>query len=392
MCYNVNEPLLIQDRKLRLTAAAPRDGSGNRFSISKGELVKMSALIKSISKGSLSNFGPAIKQLSEAYRKLLDIGDLYGSYELIFNAFQLNPTSSAIAKALVNHCLMIGELEQAQKTCDKILALQPELVLFCHKKAQILAMSGDIQKSIKETMDILKRLEYSPRLFFLAMKDIADNYALLGDYGQSNNWMTKIHNYVHGRRGAPCNQEILGCSAGVLVIAGRGLGDSIQNLRFVQHLEGNGVPICLRVDEKLHELIRLSGVSAKLYPRKTQGQLKKNQVVPDVPKINLRSLRAALNLDPNAIKASKAYIAYDYRKRSKWEKLLNKQLDEFIVGINWSGDNAVNMKGSLHQRSLRLDMFYPLSRIAGIRLLSLQKGCGSEQLISCGFAEKFVAC
>src|SRR5262249_15486622 len=49
----------------------------------------------------------------------------------------------------------------------------------------------------------------------------------------------------------------------------------------------------------------------------------------------------------------------------------------FTVGIAWmgSGNNRTN-----HRRSIPLEAFEPLARVEGVRLISLQKGPGSEQV------------
>jgi hypothetical protein len=55
------------------------------------------------------------------------------------------------------------------------------------------------------------------------------------------------------------------------------------------------------------------------------------------------------------------------------------------VGINWQGTPAsATYRGNL-ARAIPLDAFAPLSRIEGVRLISLQKGAGTEQLADAKF-------
>jgi hypothetical protein len=60
----------------------------------------------------------------------------------------------------------------------------------------------------------------------------------------------------------------------------------------------------------------------------------------------------------------------------KWRREL-ASLDGFKVGINWQGNPQY--AGDRH-RSIPLEYFEPLARIPGVRLISLQKNHGQEQL------------
>jgi hypothetical protein len=52
-------------------------------------------------------------------------------------------------------------------------------------------------------------------------------------------------------------------------------------------------------------------------------------------------------------------------------------IDAFKIGINWQGNPRY--RGDRH-RSIPLEKFAPLAKIPGVRLISLQKGFGSEQI------------
>ena len=59
-----------------------------------------------------------------------------------------------------------------------------------------------------------------------------------------------------------------------------------------------------------------------------------------------------------------------------WQERLH-HIDGFRVGINWQGNPAFSKD---RFRSVPLRCFEPLARVPGVRLISLQKGHGREQL------------
>jgi hypothetical protein len=76
------------------------------------------------------------------------------------------------------------------------------------------------------------------------------------------------------------------------------------------------------------------------------------------------------------IPASVPYLRADERLVEHWRRVL-AGFPGIRVGIAWQGNPRTS--GDRY-RSLPLSHFEPLSRLAGISLLSLQKGPGSEQL------------
>jgi hypothetical protein len=97
--------------------------------------------------------------------------------------------------------------------------------------------------------------------------------------------------------------------------------------------------------------------------------------------VPLLSLPGLLGTTPSSIPADVPYLRADPRLVRRWRKEL-KPLAGFRVGIVWQG-NASNKRD--HLRSVALPLFEPLARVPGVRLVSLQKGPGSEQAAQAGF-------
>jgi tetratricopeptide (TPR) repeat protein len=72
-----------------------------------------------------------------------------------------------------------------------------------------------------------------------------------------------------------------------------------------------------------------------------------------------------------------------------WRQRLNLYEGEILLGINWHG-SALQALSEQHSGDIPLSILEPLSRIPRVRLLSLQKGIGLEQLDVCNFRDRFV--
>ena len=75
------------------------------------------------------------------------------------------------------------------------------------------------------------------------------------------------------------------------------------------------------------------------------------------------------------------YLAADRALRESWRDELAK-IEGFKIGIAWQGSRNDQLHG---QRSLPLGHFAALARLPGVRLISLQKGFGTEQIATVDF-------
>lgn len=73
-----------------------------------------------------------------------------------------------------------------------------------------------------------------------------------------------------------------------------------------------------------------------------------------------------------------------------WREQLQLQADETLIGLNWHG-SALQALSERHSSDIPLRSFLGLSQVPGVRLLSLQKGIGLEQLKDCSFRDRFVS-
>ena len=88
------------------------------------------------------------------------------------------------------------------------------------------------------------------------------------------------------------------------------------------------------------------------------------------------SLPYKLKIDINSI-PNKPYLKCSDKNSAKWKKLLDKNYKN--VGINWQGGIDPRQDAG---RSFRLDNFEEISKIESIKLFSLQKINGVDQIKS----------
>ena len=74
-----------------------------------------------------------------------------------------------------------------------------------------------------------------------------------------------------------------------------------------------------------------------------------------------------------------------------WRTRLNLDLGVKLIAINWHGSAMQSVKEGVSS-DIPLESFHPLSDLPNFRLISLQKGFGTNQLTNCSFLDSFVNC
>ena len=152
----------------------------------------------------------------------------------------------------------------------------------------------------------------------------------------------------------------------VLVLNDHGLGDTIQFVRYLPLMAKAGVEATFLCPSRLHRLLS-SGARARLV-----------EAVPDQPfdaQIAISSLPHALGTRLDAIPADVPYLAPEAPLETLWRKRIDAA--GFKIGVVWQGNPDPEADQA---RSFPLAALAPLAAIDGVRLISLQKGYGEEQL------------
>ena len=152
----------------------------------------------------------------------------------------------------------------------------------------------------------------------------------------------------------------------LLVHGEQGLGDVIQFCRYAALAEAQGARVTLAAPAALVRLLGQSGLRV-VDEHASAGDFDFH--------IALLSMPLVFRTDAKTIPAVLPYLAAEPDRVAVWSQKLGPQ--GFRIGIAWQGDKARNVDAG---RSIPLRHFASLADIPGVRLISLQKNYGTEQL------------
>jgi hypothetical protein len=153
----------------------------------------------------------------------------------------------------------------------------------------------------------------------------------------------------------------------VLVLNDHGLGDTIQFFRYLPLMPASGVDATFVCPPRLRRLLS-SKANVRFADRPPEGE-------PFDAQIALSSLPHAFGTRLETIPAAVPYLAAEPALREMWRKHIGAE--GFKIGVVWQGNPDPEADRA---RSMPLTALAPLAGIAGVRLISLQKGEGEEQL------------
>ncbi len=154
----------------------------------------------------------------------------------------------------------------------------------------------------------------------------------------------------------------------LLIHCEQGLGDTFQFIRYVKLVAQRARKIVVACEPQLIPLLSASGVSGLVD--------RKGPLPPFDMHAPLMSLPLIFGTTLNTIPRGVPYLAVDEGRIAKWRQDLGRY-EGLKVGIAWQGAKSFARDRT---RSIPLEQFAPLANVPGVRLFSLQKGQGSEQL------------
>jgi tetratricopeptide (TPR) repeat protein len=163
------------------------------------------------------------------------------------------------------------------------------------------------------------------------------------------------------------------------ILGEQGLGDQLQFVRYANLLIEQGFRCVLACDPRLVALFSANRLASRVVPIGTTPEH------PESPWVALMSLPAWHGTRPDTVPASDGYLAADLRRTEHWRSRLPDA--GLRVAVAWAGNPAMET-GRYVGRSPPLAAFAPLASLADVRLISLQKGYGEEQIAQTPFGGK----
>jgi tetratricopeptide (TPR) repeat protein len=161
----------------------------------------------------------------------------------------------------------------------------------------------------------------------------------------------------------------------ILLFFEQGIGDALQFIRYAPLVKDRGGNVLVACPRKLVPILSTcAGIDGFVVDGEPAVHF-------DV-QAGLLSLPGIFGTELDTIPADVPYLSAPADLVERWRERLAGER-RLRVGIHWQGNP--NYRGD-RRRSMPLECFAPLAAVPGVKLYSLQKGFGSEQLADAGFA------
>jgi Flp pilus assembly protein TadD len=299
---------------------------------------------------------------------LVQQGKLAEAVACYRRALEIRPNYAEACSNLGNAFRQQGQFEDAEASLRKALELKPDYAEAYNNLAIVLVKQERLEEAVANYRQALQLKPDYPD----ARKNLGLALLGMGDFSEGWKeyewrWKSKEmpnRNFAQPRwDGAPLEGRT------ILLYAEQGLGDTIQFARYAPLVEQRGGKVLVECQKHLLSLLAQCRGIDRLVP---QGE--------SLPAFDthaaLLSVPGILGTDLQSVPANIPYLSADAERIRKWGEEL-KGLTGFKIGIAWQGSKGFKDDSF---RSIRLTQFEPLARIGGVRLISLQKGYGAEQV------------
>jgi hypothetical protein len=273
---------------------------------------------------------------------------------------------------LKSRCLVDeGQFSEAIEACDRAIALDPRAHNAYNNRGVALMEEARHDEALASfDRAIALQPDYADAIYNRGHLQL-----LLGRFDQGwrdyeSRWGRK---HFQGKRpiiNAPQwrGEDLHGRS--ILIYWEQGFGDTIQFSRYALELAARGADVCLTVPPRLRRL--MSGLSTQI--RIETEPPSDRRIDFQIP---LLSTPLLMGTHLANVPATVPYLCAEAERSARWKDVIGA--DGFKIGIAWQGNPDTRLDRS---RSIPLREFYPLSQSPGVRLISLQKNAGLEQLQS----------
>jgi tetratricopeptide (TPR) repeat protein len=299
-------------------------------------------------------------------------------------ALALRPDYADAHSNLGNTLKQQGKLDEAMARYQQAIALRPNLAEPYNSLGNVLLTQGKLDQAVARYQQALAlRPDYAD-----AQLGLAACYLAVGDYQRG--WPAYEARLRLPASAMPrsltrwTGEPLAGRS--LLLLAEQGLGDTFQFLRYTRVLKDRGARVVLACQQALGRLLTLEsdrhGPDSRGF---NWDELFIMGSAEELPRCDfylpLLSAPGMLLTSASTIPSEVPYLSADPELTAQWGREL-AGTGGFKIGIDWQGASGFL---SDRQRSIPLAQFAPLARLPGVRLISLQKGFGSEQIATVDF-------
>lgn len=167
----------------------------------------------------------------------------------------------------------------------------------------------------------------------------------------------------------------------LLLRSEQGLGDTIQFCRFASLLGGLGVPVILQAPPTLVALLRTAKNLLQVIRWDSHLRSEKSPI----EWAPLMSVPGIMGVMPDTVPSPPSYLSAEPDRVARWRSWL--PADGFRIGVAWHGNPQADRQ---NRRSFPLALCRGMASIPGVRLVSLQKGAGVEQIGQVSFRDRLI--
>ena len=279
-------------------------------------------------------------------------------------AIALDPSYGPAYYGRGNALLLMQRFEAAILSYDRCLAVSPRHALAHLNRGVALASQArwgeallNYDRAIELRADC-REAHVSRSILLLTQGDLAEGF--------------KAHEWRYTREYWPSKrwrgeEDIDGKS--IFIHCQDGLGDTLQFCRYLTLLAEKGARVAFKPQRQLRALMRRLSPEVEVVDIDLESA-----TIPYDYHSPLLSLPFALGTTLETIPAPPAYLPSDPDRLERWRKKIGSS--GFKVAICWQGSANAYDAG----RSFPVAEFEIISRIPGVRLISVQKNAGAEQL------------
>ncbi len=283
-------------------------------------------------------------------------------------ALRYKPDYSTAYNNLGVTLVAMGRLEEASRTFEKALQLMPNDVVARTNLGAALVRLGRYDEGTDRSREALR---INPT-YAEAHKNQAIVWLLLGDFERGwpeYEWRWKcpgsqLPSYAH-----PLWDGSSLYGKTILLFSEQGLGDTIQFVRYAAVLRQQGARTAVACPKPLMQLLKSCPGIDELLEQNSETT-SYDVAAP------LLSVPGLLQTRRETIPASVPYLSADAGLVRHWGERL-QAIPGFRVGVAWQGSAKYHAD---RERSFPLNALAPVAAVPGVRLISLQKGFGAEQI------------